>query len=119
MKLYPEVTVDEFTLNKQDLVEISLTVETYVRKKYKGIWYLIPVYEKLVFSASPNEDVNLIIKKRTIDLINRTLKTAARVKEWYDIKSNIETDSVKKDSLQLSEKIRFADKTQLLKILNL
>ena len=105
MKYYPELEIRETKIHDETLTKLpswKISITTNVRKKYKGIWYVIEVFDSQKISEPTEAHINEI----RLALINKVLKEALTVKHWYTLTKNPKNRGVIKDYFQLSEKAR-------------
>lgn len=114
MKYYPEIMVNQFIITENKIKTKHIDVTTFVRKKFKGTWYIIKIFGEIQFKDVDTK--NIFEDTSLITLINRVLKKALKTKHWYSLNKNLKFDHVTKDILQLSEKIRVIPLEQLNKL---
>ena len=49
---YPDIKIDDILIKDGNVLTNSFKIETIVRKKCNGVWYLYKIYKKHLFSES-------------------------------------------------------------------
>lgn len=105
--IYLDIKTVEACVVKEDLVRVSiLKLQTYIRKEYKGVWYLIPI--------SRTYELPEYITNHTLDPISQFIRECHIIQLFYKLPSPV-CDNVTGELLVKEDECKLPEEDRIIK----